>query len=104
MAFSVFAEVPSYSVETVALGSLPTFVDTKSLLKDRKSTLKSFFSERSRSAPCVRCPEVPAEFWKNIDNNNRATEQIIGKMIGVINNLVAESPLHPNKTDVRIRA
>ena len=54
--------------------------------------------------PCARCFEVPVEFWKNIDNNNRVTERIMGKMKGVINNLDAESPLHPNKTDVHIRA
>ena len=28
VSLSVFAEVPFYSVEAVALGSLPTFVDT----------------------------------------------------------------------------
>ena len=32
---SVFAEVPPYSDEDVTVGSLPTFVDTRSLLKDR---------------------------------------------------------------------
>ena len=69
-----------------------------------KTTLKSFFSERSRSAPGIRCSEVPVECWKNIDNSNKATERIIGKIKGVINNLVAESPLHPNKTDARIPA
>ena len=42
MSLSVFAEVPSYLVKTVALGSLPTFVDTRSLLKDRNLPSKVF--------------------------------------------------------------
>ena len=35
VSLSVFVEVQFYSVEAVALGSLPTFVDSRSLLKDR---------------------------------------------------------------------
>ena len=42
--------------------------------------------------------------WKTIENNNTATERLIGKLNGVVQNTILDSPLHPNKTDMRIRA
>ena len=48
MSLSVFAKVPSYSVEAVALGSLPTFVDTRSLLKDRIIFPQKFFQREKQ--------------------------------------------------------
>ena len=104
VAVSVFAEVSPYSVEAVKTSHYPDCVDARKLLQGRKAGLRDFFTSESRTAPCIVCSQVPVAHWKNIGNNNRATERLIGKLKGVVQNTILDSPSHPNKTDMRIRA
>ena len=69
-----------------------------------KSWPKRFFTSESRTAPCIVCSEVPVAHWKSIENNNRATGRLIGKLKGVVQNTILDSPSHPNKTHMHIRA
>jgi len=104
VALSVFAEVPPYSFEAVTTGTFPQSVDTGMLVRDRKTTLKCFFTSQSKNAPCIMCSEIPAAFWRCVENNNRATERIIGKMKGVVQSKIVDSLSGLSKSDVRIRA
>ena len=56
------------------------------------------------AAACMLCSEVPKAHWRNIDNNNRATERYIGKLKSVVQNKIRDSSSHPSVTDIRIRA
>ena len=104
VALSVFAEVSPYSIEAVKTSYYPDSVDARKLLRGRKAGLKDSFTSESRTAPCIVCSEVPVAHWKTIENNNRATEKLIGKLKGVVQNTILDFPSHPNKTDMRIRA
>ena len=86
MALSVFAEVLPYSREVVKSGSFPDSVNAQALLKDRSATLQRFCTTSSKTAPCISCSEVSASFWRNVENNNRSTERMIGKMKRVVQN------------------
>ena len=104
VALSVYAEVPPYSVEAVQTGYFPDSVDVRKLLEERKASLKDFFTLESKAAVCILCSEVPVAHWRNIDNNNRATERYIGKLKNVVQNKIRDSTSHPSETDIRIRA
>ena len=103
VALSVYAEVPPYSVEAVQTRYFPDSVDARKLLKERKASLKDFFALESKAAACILFSEVPVAHWRNIDNNNRATERYIGRLKNVQNKIL-DSTSHPTKTDIRIRA
>ena len=104
IALSAFAEVPPYSLEAIRTGHFPQSVDSRKLLQDRKAGLKSFFTAESKNAPCVMCTEVPSAFWKVAENNNRATERLIGKLKLVLQSSIVDCPSQLGKTDVRVRA
>ena len=73
------------------------------LIKDRKTNLKSFFTNETKNAPCIMCLEVPATFWKHVENNNRSTERIIGKMKRVIQSKIVDILAEVSKTDIPVR-
>ena len=104
IALSVFAEVSPYSIETVKTSRYPGSVDARKLLQGRKAGLRDVLTSESKTAPCIVCSEVPVAHWKSIENNNIATERLIGKLKGVVQNTILDSPSHPNITDMRIRA
>ena len=104
VALSVFAEVSLYSIEAVKTSHYPDYVDTRKLLQGRKAGIRDFFTSESRTAPCIVYSEVPVAHWKSIENNNRATERLIGKLKGVVQNTILDYPLDPNNTGMRIRA
>ena len=79
-------------------------MDTRKLLQERKAGLKDFFTVESKTASCITCLEVPAAHWRNMENNNRATERFTGKLKGVVQNKILDSSSHPDKTDIRLRA
>ena len=43
-------------------------------------------------------------FWKSIDNNNRSTEQFIGRLKLIVNGMVQDDLQNFDKTDLRILA
>ena len=47
-----------------------------------RSHLPSFFSGKSKCAPCWQCCD--ARFWRSIDNHNRTCKRFIGKLSTVI--------------------
>ena len=104
VALSVFAEVLPYSIEAVKASHSPDSVDARKLLQGRKGGLRDFFTSESKTAPCIVCSEVPVAHWQSIENNNRATERLIRKLKDVVQNTILDSPSHPNKIDMRIRA
>ena len=104
IALSVFVKVSPYSIEAVKTSHYRDCVDARKPLQGRKAGLRDFFTSESRIAPCIVCSEVPVAHWKSIKNSNRATERLIGKLKGVVQNTIFDSPLNPNKTDMRIRA
>ena len=104
VALSVFSEVSTYSIEAVKTYHNPDFVDARKLLQGRKAGLRDYFTSESRTASCIVCSKVPIAYWKSIKNNNRATERLIGKLKGVVQNTILDFLSHPNKTDMRIRA
>ena len=53
IALKVFADVPSYSDEAVTTGSFSQSVDISMLKRDRKTNLKSFFTNETKNAPCI---------------------------------------------------
>ena len=103
VALSVFAEVSPYSIEAVKISHYPNSADARKLLQGGKAGLRDFFTSESKTAPCIVCSEVPVAHYKSIENN-RATERLIGKLKGVVQNTILDSPLHPNKIDTRIHA
>ena len=104
VALSVFAEVSPYSIQAVKTSHYPDSVDARKLLQGRKAGLRDFFTSESKTAPCIVCSEVPVAHWKNIKNNNIATERLIGKLKDVVQNTILDSPSHSNEIDTRIRA
>ena len=104
VALSVHAEVAPYSVEAVKACSLPQTVDVRSMLEDRTTRLKQFFTMRSKEAPCIAASHVQPTFWKSIDNNNRVTERRIGKLKSLVNSKISEDPNQLNRSDIRLRA
>ena len=103
VALDMFSEVPPYSFEAVKTGHYPDSVDARKLLQERKATLRDFFSAESTTAPCILCSEVPETHWRSIENNNRATERFIGKLKGIVQHKIRDSPSHLNKTDIGLR-
>ena len=101
---SVFYEVSPYFFEAVKIGHYPEFVDARKLLQERKATLRDFVTAESRTAPGILRSEVPETHCKRIENNNRATERIIGKLKGIVQHKIRDSSSHLNKTDIRIKA
>ena len=79
VALSVFSDNPPFPLSAVLSTeqSLPSQVNTHEMLWSR-SPLRSFFSEKSKSAPCLQC--CHARFWRSIDNHNRTCERYIGKL------------------------
>ena len=104
VALGVFAEVSPYSIQAVKTSHYPDSVDARKLLQGRKAGLRDVFTSESKTAPCIVCSEVPVAHWKSIENNNIATERLIGKLKGIVQNTILDSPSHLNKTDMRIRA
>ena len=104
VALSVLAEVSPYCIEAVKMSHYPDSVVARKLLQGRKADLRDFFTSESRTTPCIVCSEVPVAHRKSIENNNRATERLMGKLKGVVQNTIFDSPSHPNKTDMGIRA
>ena len=69
IALSVHAEVAPYAVEAVSTSeSLPEEVDVCSLLQDRTTRSKQFFTKKSREAPCISMTHVKPTFWKSMEN------------------------------------
>ena len=67
IALSVHAEVAPYTAEAITTSeSLPEELDVCSLLQDRTTRLKQFFTKKSREAPCVSMTHVKPTFWKSI--------------------------------------
>ena len=57
VALSVHAKVVPCTAEAVKSSEFLTEeVDERSLLQDRRSSLKHFFTNRSKQAPCTGCP------------------------------------------------
>ena len=79
-------------------------MDARKLLKERRASLKEFFTLGSKTAACILCSEVPKPHWRIIDKNNQATERYIAKLNCVGQNKIRDSSLHPSETDIRIRA
>ena len=92
VALSVFSEWLLYSIEAVKTGRFPDYVDAPKLLQNSKAGLKSFFTTESINAPCIACPELPAMFWKVVENNNRGTGRQIGKLKKIVHNRIVDSP------------
>jgi len=75
VALSLYSDSPPMSLDAVKTSiSLPAAVNISAQLRSRSARLKSFFTVQSKTAPCVVCTNVPAAFWRVIDNNNRSTE------------------------------
>ena len=83
VALSVFSDNPPFPLSAVLSTehSLPSQVNTHEMLWSR-SPLRSFFSEKSKSAPCLQY--CHARFWWSIDNHNRTCERYIGKLSTVL--------------------
>ena len=96
-------EVPPYSLEAVKGCPLPPAVDACSLLQNRPTCLKQFFTAKSKEAPCIAYSNIQPKFWKSIDNNNGATERRIGKLKGLIKNKICENPNRLSRSDIRSR-
>ena len=78
VALSVHAKVAPYTAKTVKCSkSLTEEVDVRSLLQDRRSRLKHFFTNRSKEPPCISMTRVQPSFWKTIVDHNRSTERRI---------------------------
>ena len=88
VALWVHSEVPLFCTEAVKASSFPDTVDTKALLKNRKSRLRDFFTSESRAAPWIFMPGINPKFWKAIDNNNHSTKRCIGRLKSIIRNKV----------------
>ena len=72
---SVHVKVAPYTAEAVkSLKSLPEEVNVLSLLQDRRSRLKHFFTNRSKEALSLSMTRVQPSFWKLIDHHNRSIE------------------------------
>ena len=83
MSLSAHAEVVLYSVQTIkTCSSLPPAVDVRTILLDRTTRFKHFFTLQSREAQCIVATHLQPKFWKSIDKSNRATEQRTGKLKG----------------------
>ena len=62
VALSVYAEVAPYSVEAVEACSFPATVDEGSLLQDRTTRLRHFFTMKSKEAPCIAVSQINPNF------------------------------------------
>ena len=104
VALSVHAKVPPYTVEaTKTSTSLLQAVDVVSLLQNRSTRLKHFFTQKSKKAPCLALSNISSTFWKLIDNHSRSTERRIGKLKNLVNERIIDTS-HFNRTDLRLRA
>jgi len=106
VALSVHAEVAPYTAEAVKTHqSLPDHVDIRRLLQKKNTTLKDFFTKSSKFAPCISAGHVSPAFWQSIDNHNRSTERLIGKLKNVIQDSKVNNPLaQQTALDIRLRA
>ena len=43
-------------------------------------------------------------FWRIVDNNNRVTERLVGRLKGVVDGLIRDVKDNLSKTDMRILA
>ena len=102
IALSVHAEVPPYTVDAVKEKAFPKHVDIRRALLKRKQ-LQDFITEESKFSPCIACFLFPM-FWKSTDNNNRSTEQFIGRLKLIVNGMVRDDLQNLDKTDLRILA
>ena len=96
--------MPPYTLEAVKTVSLPQQVDIEACLLNRRSSLKKFFTIHSKEAPCISCYYASPQFWKIIENNNRANERRIGKLKGLINKRLYDNPKQMRFTDMRLHA
>ena len=103
IALSVYAEVPTFTLEAVKEKTFPKQINIEQRLWKR-GTLRDFFTEGSKMAPCITSVSVLLTFWRNIDNNNRGVERFVGKLKGVVNGLTRDDKDNLNKTDMRILA
>ena len=92
------------SVEAVKACPFPVTVNVCSLLQDRTTRLRHFFTMKSKEALCIAVSHINPNFWKSIHNNNLATERRIGKLKGLINDKITENPSQLNRSDIRLRA
>ena len=104
VAWSVHANVPPYSIEAVKTGSLPPQVNIETCLTNRSSNLKHFFTTQSKEAPCISLNQVSSQFWKTVENNNRANERRIGKLKGLVDKRLCDNPDQMKVSDMRLRA
>lgn len=105
VALSVHAKVAPYTAEAVQTSeSLPETVDVVSLLRNRNSRLKHFFTQSSKTAPCIQMTHVKPAFWKSIENHNRSTERRIGKLKGLVNEKIRDHSTQLSSSDLRLRA
>ena len=75
VALRVHAKVAPYTAKRVKSSkSLTEEVDVRSLLLDRRSRLKHFFTNRSTETACISMTHVQPFFYKLIDNHNRSTK------------------------------
>jgi len=58
----------------------------------------------SKKAPCIVTAHVNPNFWKSIENNNRANERRIGRLKRVVNKQVHDDLNEMDVTDLRLRA
>ena len=83
---SMHAKVVPFIAEAVKSSKFLTEeVDVRSLLQDRRSSLKHFFTNRSKKAPCILMTRVQPSFWKSVDNHNRSTKRRIERLKELIN-------------------
>ena len=76
IALSVHAEVPPFTLEAVKEKTFPKQINMEQMLWKR-GTLRDFFTEDNKMAPCITSVSVLQMFWRNIDNNNRGTELLL---------------------------
>ena len=97
------SEVPPYTIDAVKEKAFPKNVDIQQALLKRKQ-LRDFFIEENKFSPCIACFSSPM-FWKSIDNSNRSTERVIGRLVKlIVNDMVRDDLENFDKTDLRILA
>ena len=104
VALSVHANEPTYSIEAVKAGSQPPQVNIETCLMNRSSNLKHFFTTQSKEPPCISLNQVSSQFWKTVENNNRANERRIDKLKGLVNKSLCDNSDQMMVSDMRLRA
>jgi len=102
---NVFSKNPAYQVKHLEdpQQNLSDEVDTQQLAWKRMP-LKSYFSSRSKVAPCLEIPSK--KFWNSVDNHNRSCERFIGHMSRCLTAKKVrdfKTSQEKNRTDMKIR-